>query len=309
MGTYTQWAASKKIGRAVWVYGAEEVLKLEVAAYVRSSVSADDMDCLYFDAAVDDELAIWEAVYTRSLSDTSDRLVEIAHAEKLASTEKLAEWLKVHAKYCTETTVLLMAEEDPPACMKPPKATIIKCVMPRAEDKLRWAISIGGLSESSAKRLVEYKNGELEGIRDMCLKVSRLFPDIKDIELTKETLEGLDDETPYSLVEAILERDIKTAFAAIGQIGSDSIGRILSSLDYSLSLIDRLRDVLAAMPRGSKMEPMPGFPMSRVSELAPIARTYSAKEVASKKQLVAFIESYARQGIHEGLLEALVTLW
>lgn len=309
MGTYTQWASSKKVGRAVWVYGPEEVLKLQVSEYVRTRTGAKELDKLTFDAAADDEAAIWEAVYTRSLSDQDSRLVEISNASSLKSIGRLSEWLSLYARYSTETTILLTSQEDPPPGLKPPKATLVKCVLTKPEDRLQWTMDVGGLSEDSAKRLVEYKNGKLEGIRDICSKIGRLLPGLEGVELTIETLESLDEEVPCTALDAVLELNKKEALAAVAMIPGTGIGKLLSSLDHSLGLIDRLKEVLTVLPRGTKMEPIAGFPMARVAELAPIARTYSYKDIVRRRQLVVLAESYHRQGITDGLLEALVTLW
>lgn len=309
MANYVQWSTSKKLARAIWVYGSEEALRLEVSEYVRDSVRASDLDKLSFDASSSSERRIWEALYEKSLSDDSLRLIEVSNADKLSDFSKLTEWLANHSRHSTETTILFTSVEDPPVTFKPPKAIAVKCIMPKSEDRLQWAMAVGGLSETSARRLVEYKNGNLEGIRDVCLKIKRLLPDLEGIEVTTETLESLDEQTPAGLVESILEKNKAEAFAAVAKVPTDGIGRILSSLEYNINLIDKLKPIIAALPRGSKLEPITGFPMSRVSDIAPLTRIYDQRELLRSRQLVVLMESYNRQGITEGILESLISLW
>lgn len=309
MANYVQWSASKKLARAVWVCGSEEALKLEVSEYVRDSVRASDLDKFSFDASSSSERRIWEALYEKSLSDDSSRLIEVSNAEKLEDFSKLTEWLSSYSRYSAETTILFTSNEEPPVTFKPPKAVTVKCVMPKAGDRLQWAMATGGLSEASAKRLVAYKNGNLEGIRDVCLKIRRLLPDVDGIEITTDTLESLDEQTPASLVESILEKNKPEAFASAGKFASDGISRVLSSLEYNITLIEKLKPIIAALPRGSKLETIPGFPMSRVSDIAPLTRIYDQKELLRSRQLVVLMESYNRQGITEGILESLISLW
>lgn len=309
MANYVQWSASKKLGRAVWVYGSEEALKLEVSEYVRDSVRASDLDKLTFDASANVERRIWEALYEKSLSDDTSRLIEVSNADKLQDFSKLSDWLSNYSRYSVETTILFTSTEEPPVTFKPPKAIAIKCIMPKAEDRLQWTMKTGGLSEASAKRLVEYKNGNLEGIRDVCLKIRRLLPDLEGIEVTTETLESLDEQTPANLVDSILEKNKPEAFAAACKIPTDGIGRILSSLEYNINLIEKLKPIIAALPRGTKLEPIPGFPMARVSDIAPLTRIYDQRELLRSRQLVVLMESYNKQGITEGILESLISMW
>jgi hypothetical protein len=309
LANYVQWSASKKLARAVWVYGSEEALKLEVSEYVRDSVGASDLDKLSFDASSNVERRIWESLFEKSLSDDSLRLIEVSNADKLEDFSKLSDWLSNYSRYSTETTILFTSIEEPPITFKPPKAIVIRCTMPKPEDRLQWAMNTGGLSEASAKRLVEYKNGNLEGIRDVCLKIKRLLPDLEGIEVTTETLESLDEQTPAAIVESILEKNKPEAFAAAGKVPTDGIGRVLSSLEYNINLIEKLKPIIAALPRGTKLEPIPGFPMARVSDIAPLTRIYDQRELLRSRQLVVLTESYNRQGITEGILESLISMW
>lgn len=309
MANYVQWSASRKLARAVWVWGSEEALKLEVSEYVRDSVRASDLDKVSFDASSGDQRRIWEALYGKSLSDDASRLIEVSNADKIEDFSKLLEWLSSYSRYSSETTILLSSEEEPPITLKPPKGIAIKCVMPKPEDRLKWAMGTGGLSEASAKRLVAYKNGNLEGIRDVCLKIKRLLPDLEGIEVSYDTLESLDEQTPAAIVESILEKNKVEAFAAASKTPTDGIGRVLSSLEYNIGLIEKLKPILAALPRGSKLEPVAGFPMSRVADISPLTRIYDDKELLRSRQLVVLMESYHKQGITDGILESLICLW
>lgn len=309
MANYVQWSASRKLARAVWVWGSEEALKLEVSEYVRDSVRASDLDKVSFDASSGDQRRIWEALYGKSLSDDASRLIEVSNADKIEDFSKLLEWLSSYSRYSSETTILLSSEEEPPITLKPPKGIAVKCVMPKPEDRLKWAMGTGGLSEASAKRLVAYKNGNLEGIRDVCLKIKRLLPDLEGIEVSYDTLESLDEQTPAAIVESILEKNKVEAFAAASKTPTDGIGRVLSSLEYNIGLIEKLKPILAALPRGSKLEPVAGFPMARVADISPLTRIYDDKELLRSRQLVVLMESYHKQGITDGILESLICLW
>jgi DNA polymerase III delta subunit len=310
VGTYTQWDKSRKLAKVIWVYGPESALVQEVTGFVRSSVSASGMDRFAYDAAVNTEAEIWDSVYSRSLSDSSSRLIEVSGADKLKSVDRLLEWISTYSKHSPETTLLLTSVEEPTAPgIKAPKVTVIKCVMHRPEDKLAWTIRTGNFSESTAKRLLEYKNGDLEETYGICQKIRALLPDQAGVELSLETLQSLDEETPQGFVEALVERDKPRAFAAISSVSGERVGGILSQLDYTLSLVDRLRDVFSETPRGQKLDSISGFPMSRFSEVAPAARTYTFQDLVRCRQILTLLESYHRQGISDGLLEALVSLW
>lgn len=310
MGTYTQWDKSRKLAKVIWVYGPETALIQEVKKFVRSSVAASELDRLSYDAAVNTQAEIWDAVYSRSLVDGVSRLVEVSNADKLNNVDRLLEWISVYSKHSPETTLLLISPDEPTsAAIKAPKVTVVKCVMHRPEDKLSWTVRTGNFSESTAKRLLEYKNGNLEETYGICQKIRALLPEQSGIELSLDTLQSLDEETPQGFVEALVERDKPRAFAAISGVSGERVGGILSQLDYTLSLVDKLRDVFSETPRGQKLDSIPGFPMSRFSEVAPAARTYTFQDLVRCRQVLTLLESYHRQGISEGLLEALVSLW
>lgn len=309
MANYVQWAASKKIGRSNWVYGPEEILKLEVANFIRSSVSASEFDYICWNANTDDELIIWHSVFSKSLTDGCPVLIEIANAGNLSNLGKLKEWLSEHSKYSPNTTLLLIADDDPPVGLKPPKSVQIKCVMPKASDRLSWAKELGGLSTDSAKRLLEYKNGELAGVRDICLKLNRLLPGATGIELTLDTLETLDEQEPYGYADAMLAGDKPLALLAASKASTEDIGHFLGYLYSSVGLVEKLKRHLEQLPRGAKLDPIPGFPMARVTDLAPVARASSYKDLVRRRQAIVLVESYARQGISDGVLEMLVSLW
>ncbi len=310
MGTYAQWSSSKKIGRLMWVYGPESALVHEVVRLVRDEVAAEDLDRVVFDATADQESEIWDAVYSRSLSDGANRLIEVYNAESLKCVGRLIDWISVYSKHSPETTVLMVAQEEPiHPKIKAPRAVVVRCVMAKPDDKLKWTMATGGFSERTAKRLLEYKSGDLNGTAAICHKVRTLLPDMDSIELSLDTLCSLDEETPYGFIEALLEKDKSSALNSINLIPVDSVGKILSLLDYNITLVDRLRDVLSETPRGVKISDIPGFPMGRFSELAPVARKYTFRELVRCRQMLAILESYHRQGIQEGLLEALVCAW
>lgn len=309
MANYVQWSSSKKIGRANWVYGSEEILKLEVADYIRASIEASEFDYICWNASYDSEATIWQSLNSRSLVEGKPVLIEISNADKLSMLYKLVEWIKESSKYVPYTTVLLTSSEDPPEGFKPPKGIAVKCVIPKATDKLAWTMSLGGLSETSAKRLLEYKNGELAGVRDICLKISTLLPGATGVELSLDTLESLDEQSSYGFVDSLLAQDKPLALLAAQKASSEDIGTNLSQLYSSLGLVDRLKRELEKIPRGAKMEVIPGFPMSRVADLAPVARASTYKDIVRRRQAVVLAESYHRQGIPQGVLEVLVTLW
>lgn len=310
MGTYTQWDKQRKLANIIWVYGPEAVLVQEVQEFVRNSVGASGLDRFTYDASADVESDIWDAIYSRSLSDGAARLVEVVNADRLRNVDRLLEWVSTYARHSSETTLLLSSSQEPShTSIKAPKTTVIKCIMHKPEDKLAWTMRVGGFSESTAKRLLEYKNGDLEQTYDICRKIKTLLPEQEGIELALDTLQSLDEQTPQGFVEAVLEKDKPGAFAAISGVSRDSVGGILSQLDYTLSLVDRLRDVFSETARGQKLENIPGFPMQRFPDVAPAARTYTFQDLVRRKQILIMLESYHRQGVQEGILESLVALW
>jgi hypothetical protein len=310
MGTYNQWNKSRKLAKIIWVYGPETALVQEVVQFVKDSVGASDLDRFSYDASTDTETAIWDSVYSRSLADGVPRLVEVSQADKLKNTDRLLEWIAVYSKFSPETTLLLVSTEEPTSStIKAPKATVVKCVMHQPEDKLAWTMRVGGFSEVTAKRLLEYKNGELQETYGICKKITTLLPDQSNIELSLATLKSLDEETPQDFLDALVERNKPAAFAAIANVPREHIGGVLSQLDYILSLIDKLRDVFSETARGQKLQSIPGFPMSRFLDIAPAARVYTFQDLVHCRQVLILLESYHRQGIFDGLLETLVSLW
>lgn len=309
MGTYAQWDKSRNLARLVWVYGPEDALVQDVREYVKGTVSAKLMDTFSFDAATDKESDIWDTIYSRSLVDGLPRMIEVVNSHKLKDLEKLVDWIKIYSKYSPETTVLLVADEEcPHSSVKSPKATVVRCTMAKIEDKLKWTVRQGKLSDSTAKRLLEYKNGNLTETANICRKVRTLLPDMDNIELSLETIQSIDEETPCVFVDAVLEGDKQSALNAVRTIPSDGLGKVLATLDYTLTLIDRLRDIFAVLPRGQKLEPIPHFPMARLAELSPLAHKMSFSDIVKCRQILTVVESYQRQGVSEGLLEALVTM-
>jgi DNA polymerase III delta subunit len=306
MGTYTQWARSAKIGRVNWVYGPEEALIKEVRQFIKKETAALPLDTYAFDAACDPETEIWDTVYSRSLTDGSFRFIEIINAEKLSDAPRLTDWLAKYSKYSPETVLLLVAnEESDNKAMKTPRAVVIKCVMAKLEHKLSWVSSIGNLSDSTAKRLLEYKNGNLLATYDVCKKIKTLLPEMTDIELNIDTIQSLDEETPVEFSQALLERDKNSAIKAISTIQASSVGAVLSYLDYSLGLIEKLKEI----PANSKLDAGTNIPMYRISSLLPVFKRYSYTDLVRNHQVLAYLESYYRQGISEGILEVLVLMW
>lgn len=310
MGTYAQWAKSRKVAKIVWLYGPETALVQEITRYVKHTVKSSEMDSLTLDALVDNEARIWDAVYSRSLTDEAPRLIEILKADKLKNLDRLEEWIKIYSKHSPETTILMVADGEPiHSSLRAPKATVVKCVMHKPEDKLKWTQEVGHLSEDTAKRLLVYKNGNLDGVYNLCRKILTLLPDLEDIELSLETIRTLDEETPCGFSESLLEKNKAAALNSTREVDSRAIGGVISYLDHSLTLADRLRDILASTPKGVKLDVIPNFPMSRLSDLVPVSRDYTFIDMVNHHQLLAMCESYYRQGVTEGLLEALVTMW
>jgi hypothetical protein len=310
MGTYAQWSKSRKIAKIVWLQGPESALVQEITNYVKSTVSASELDSVTFDASVANEAEIWDAVYSRSLTDEAPRLIQVLKADKLSNVERLEEWVKVYSKHSPETTLLMVSDTDPiHVSLKAPKATVVKCVMHKPEDKLRWTQQVGHLSEETAKRLLVHKNGNLDGVYNLCRKILTLLPDLQDIELSMETIQSLDEETPCGFSESLLEKNKEAALNSVKTVDSSSVGSVISYLDHSLTLADTLKDVLATMPKGVKLDVIPNFPMGRVQELIPVARDYTFGDMVKRHQLLMLCESYYRQGITEGLLESLTIMW
>lgn len=309
MGSYSQWRANKKFGRVNWVFGPENVLKQDVIAHILFSSGTPEIDCHFFDAATDSSEEIWATARHFSLFGDTPRLIEVSNAEKLAPSA-LETWVKQYSGTNTSAVLVLVSDTEPPvASIRSPKATVVKCAMPKATDRLAWTVERGGLSKVSAKRLVEFKNGDLEGIASLCWKIKAILPDASGLDISVDMLQSLDEETPSDFVDALLSRDKPRAYVSASRLGRDSVGKILGSLDYHLLLLDRLASALQSVPRGQKMEPISGFPMGRLSELAPLARSYAFADVVKCRQIVTLIDSYYRQGASEALLEALVTLW
>ena len=309
MGSYSQWCANKKFGRVNWVFGPESVLKSDVTSHILSASRATAMDCHFFDAATDSAEEIWATARHFSLLGDSPRFVEVTNAEKLAPGA-LDSWLKQYSGSGTSATLVLVSDVEPTvAAMRSPKAVVVKCAMPKSADRLAWTVERGGLSRASAKKVVEFKNGDLEGIASLCWKLKSLVPDSSDLDISVEMLQSLEEETPSDFVSAVLARDKPRAYTSAARLSRDSMGKILGSLDYHLLLLDKLSDALQASPRGQKMEPIPGFPMGRLAELAPLARSYTFADTVKCRQVITLMDSYYRQGATEALLEALVTLW
>jgi DNA polymerase III delta subunit len=310
MGNYSQWVTARKLSKLIWLYGPEKALIEEIREFTKSQVGASDLDSFSFNASSDSESEIWDTLYTRSLSDNSTRLVEIINSESLKNTDRLDEWISSYSKYSPETTLLMLADAEPTLPkIKAPRAVVVRCVMPKPEDRLKWVMQQGNLSESSAKALLTHKNGDLLGCRDVCRKLRTLLPDMESIEVSSDTISSIDDETPCDFSSSLLERDKTSAFDAASSVPVDGVSKVLSSLDYSLTLIDRLKDILDSTPRGQKLENIPGFPMGRLSELIPLARSYSLQDIVRCKQILSIVESHHRRGIQEGILESLTSMW
>jgi DNA polymerase III delta subunit len=309
MGSYTQWSSSKKVSTLNWVYGPELALFNDVSDYIRNSVTDSDLDRSEFDASSDSANRIWDSLRSASLLEESHKLVEIRNADKLLSLEPLFEWLAQVGKSPKCTVLMLSYEEPADSKIKAPKVNVIKCVMPKSSDRLAWVRDKGGLSILSAKRLLEHKNGNLLEAYNVCLKVRKLLSDSKDVDLSLESLKSLDDETPSDFVDALLSRDKARAFIAASRLPKDQLTKVLGSVDYNLRMVNKLSTVLSRTPKGSKIEPIAGFPMSRLSDLALIARESRKSDIVRRFQIVSMLDSYVKQGVYEGILETLVTRW
>lgn len=294
----------------MWVWGPEQVLKDEVASWVRSALSASDVDRFVFDLSERNEDELWDTLYHHSLMGGASRLVQVLHADLISQLHKLDEWLTLGRKSMPSTHLLMLADGEPISpTIKHPMATVVKCSIASPADRIRWAMEAGSLSEMTARTLLTHKNDSLDEVSNVCRKIRSVFPGATGVDLSQAALEALEDEKPSDFVDALLSGDKKRAIKSLEYTNSDSLFKTLSFIEYQLRQIDKLSDVLVKHPIGKKLEPVPGFTFIQVKNLLPLTRVYSSSKLTHCRQMLTLIDSYARQGVSEGLLEMLVAIW
>jgi len=310
MATYSQWKESKKVSQVTWIYGTEIVLKEEILEDLKILIGASSFDYESHHASSLTEASIWLSCKQRSIGEDAPRVVLIRQADSLTDWFELEEWLTDWKKVLPNTYLVFMATDDPPiSSLRAPKAVLIKCNSLNKEDMIVWVKRNSGLSDSSAKILIEYCNGNLEDMANLCRVVSAVSDVESNVTLTSHFLASITDETASSFVDALVTLDKPRALSSIFYLTSEDKYKIISLLDIKLTQIFKLKTLLNKKLSLKEIAATSGIPFNVIKELLPSLKLYNDTRIAQCRKFLSLVDSYQQSGIETGILEALVASW
>lgn len=310
MATYAQWIKSCKLSQAAWIYGTEQILQEDVLSRLKIIIGAGEFNSYYFYADANTETEIWYQTRQRTISENSPKLIVVRDAEKLKDWENLREWLEDYRKSLPDTSLIFISNSDPSIPeIKAPKVTLIKCNNLKSADLVQWVGEKSGLSENSSRLLLDHTAGNLEDTMNICLKVSAIFPEAADLDLTLKVLKSLADETVSDFVDALISFDKVRAVTSLKLLTMEDRYKAVGSLDLRLTQLSKLQDLSVRKLSAKDLATIPGVPYNVVKDLLPTLKYYNSKRIAECRKYLALVDSYQQRGVEEGVLELAVANW
>lgn len=313
MSYYSQWVKDRKLSQVVWICGAERIIVEEVAQYVQTSRTFNTLNACALDACQQSPAEIWDSLFQRPLMEDLPRLIMVENAQELEDFSRLKDWIKDAATAFPGVVVCFVSQEDTPpeiSFFKPPKVTVVRCSKLAIEDSVKWVKRRSSLSERSARMLLDHVAGSLEDAKQVCDKINRCLGQSSLITLTPEQIKSFIVETPSEFTDALMCLDKVRAFISASTLSNDDKYKVVSSLEIRISQLARLQRILKDQKlTGQQLAKIPGIPYPVVKELLPVSKFYSPARILSCRQQLTLVDYYHNQGIYQGTLESLVTLW
>lgn len=316
MGTFSQWAKSRKTAPLAWVCGDQPALVREVVSVYRSACPADRQ--LMVTAGQVPDRDVWDLV----LSDSPARLLLVRAADKLSDLEPMA-GLAAAASATGLRVVFVSAdadfaqvEADGKKVLAPHLAALkasrhgqlVRCCAPtKPEDQVALAASWWpGADTGHAGLVLRLCDGDLTRAREACDKAVRagLAPERRYAELVCVPEPGA------GFADPLIAGDKAAALAAAYRAGADETGAGIGLLASRLSVLSEIHDAQMA---GATPAQLPGL-LRHIDRfllymLARHAGSYDSARAARRREVLAMAEHYWRGGHAEGAAAAVIALW
>ena len=333
MTTFNQWMRGISKNPAprqiTWVCGEEQVLVDDVVAYVKRYLGPEPWNCVTLVVGEDSERAIWNAANQYPLGG-SPRLVVIRNVDAMKDWDPFLLWIKHRSLNPRTHLVLISSEHKIPKTEPTPeerrrggkpeslphiaaigaRGHVIECrpyTTATSKYSIEWVQSKVRMREGVAKQLLIRANFNLRLVRDVCVKLSVLPP---EMEITTSIINNMLTERPRdSFSDALLALDRKTALLALQEIQPDDYGRIIGLLDSRVDLASMVHDMMNEHRAPHEIARAAGPQAWLVPDIMAVAKHYNSKRRDQIRNLLAIVDEAYRGGQRTGILEMLVASW
>ena len=329
MATFFQWRFPRtgkppEVKRVTWLCGPERVLVESAVDFIVADLGRlVRLNVRRFSFRFDAERDVWAEANQYALDPGERALVVIRDAETCQNWEPLTQWIDASRTIPNMNLLLVSNEADFPYLpskdgkrpLRPyvqqiqKRGSVIRCSMPTGEESgdaiAQWVQSMRPMPHETAKYLIRRTGGELRDIRDVCAML-----DVLDGVPGPGVIDELCPQRPADdFVDALLSLDKPAALKALETMPSQEYGQALAFLDTRLGQLGTLREEMAkqkTLRDIGREGRVPGFVAVRFRD---VAKHYDPKRVVRCRQALAVVDSAARQGQRESVMEVLVSLW
>jgi DNA polymerase III delta subunit len=311
-----------------WVCGAEVVLVEEVVSQIRGALSVASWNSVSLDAREATPRALRRELDQHPLGEGA-RLIVVRHADAWDDWTLFQDWV-AKRNLNPKTFVLFVSDEEAVPKIEPTpeerkkgakahppehielilkRGNVIECrpfTNATAKYAPAWVQSMMPMRESVARHLMERSNFQIRLARDTAMKLRRAGV----AEVTISHVNQLLAEQPRdTFVDALMARDIKGAYQAVGEIPESEYGRIIGLLDSRLDLTGMVHDMMVERRSPGEIAKAAGPQAFLVPEILPVAKHYNSKRRLEIRKALALVDTAWRQGHAQGLLEVVVAFW
>jgi hypothetical protein len=307
MATFGQWQRSRKITRVAWVCGSEHALVRTVRDAYWAAVPAAGLYFLWGDVP-----GVWDDLLT---TPYAPRLVVVQTAQALKSLDVLP--FLLGDEFDGSYVIFVSSEEDfrrdakalvpPLAALRDSKhGQLIRCCAPADPEGQADIVAAWwpGAGRNVASALLEKCGGSLTQARHAADKAVRagLEPDTRAIPFVCPSVSA-------DFAELLARGDRSGAMVAARMVPHDGLGPVISLLAYRVGLLPLVREALAR--RESPQDTVRRLKADAwvLRQVRAYAMDYPPERVEQCRELLAVAESAWREGVREGILEAMAALW
>jgi DNA polymerase III delta subunit len=329
MSTFSVWLQAytkdPKPKRVTWVCGDARVLVDDVVASTVKALDLRPWSETRFVMGEDRESAIWEALGQFPL-ELEDRVVVVYGAERIKNFSPLAKFIGQRKR--NPHTYLILVSDSPRAERTKPnreegtkaellphlaliqaKGRIVECkkfTNATAKHAVTWIQARAKVSASVATHILLRTNGDLQAIRDVCVKVS-VLP-----EATNVAVNALTPVLPTdTFADALMVLDRKTALAALQGLSESE--RVEALYDLS-NRLDTARWVNGMMTSRQSKTAIRAMLKERgqahlVDYLMDTAKYYNPKRGLEVRRVLDGAIRAFESGARDGVLESVIAVW
>ena len=315
MATFSQWQRNQKLTRVAWVCGPEVALIRTVCDHYLTALSDGSFGSgrATVQTMWGDQKDIWDELLT---APSGPRVMLVHSAQALKSLALVPHLLE--PEFDWGFVVFVSAEDDfrrVDRVLDPGLAALrdsrhgqlIRCCAPGDAEERATVVTHWwpGAGRNVAAALLDQCSGSLTSARHAADKATRagLAPEVRNIPAVCCAVPG------EGFADLLCRGDRRGAMAATRDVPPDSIGEVLGLLAFRLSLLPLVREAV------SRRED-PADTVRRLKADAWVLRqlrsyqgAYAPDRIARCRELLAIAESAWRNGVRDGVLEAVASLW